>query len=89
MADPVLKTCTADTWIEVATNVTSAIIHKISTSPNIYKQTYVDTGNPAPADDSKAVAAFNGCDSFIHSTSAAADIYIKAVSANGLVRVDA
>lgn len=81
-------TCTADAWVKVATSVTSATIHKMSVLPNVYKQTYVPTGDPAPTDDSNAVLAFNGCNSFIFSESALSDVYIKAVREDGVVRVD-
>ncbi len=81
--------CTADTWIKVATGVTSAVIHKLSHSPNLYRQTYVPTTDPAPTDDDNAVLAFGSCESFIFSESDSSDIYIKAVKHDGEVRVDA
>ena len=81
-------TCTANTWVIVATNVTSAIIHKLSLSPNVYKQTYVATGAAAPANDNNAVLAFGDCDSFIFSESTLSDVYIKAVGVDGSVRTD-
>ena len=59
--------CTANTWVKVATGVTSAVIHKLSTSPNVYKQTYVETAAAAPTDDTNAVLAFSCADSFIFS----------------------
>jgi hypothetical protein len=82
-------TCTADTWVKIATGVTSAVIHKLSVSPNVYKQTYVATTDPAPTDDLNAVLAFGDCNSFIFSESESSDIYIKAVRVDGSVRVDA
>ena len=81
-------TCTANTWVKVATNVTSATIHKLSVSPNIYKETHVATGAAAPANENNAILAFSGCDSFIFSASAASDVYIKAVGVAGSVRTD-
>ena len=81
-------TCTADTWVIVATNVTSATIHKLSNSPNVYKQTHVDTGAGAPANDNNAIAAFSTCDSRDFDEAVASDIYIKAVRVAGSVRVD-
>ena len=81
-------TCTADTWVIVATNVTSATIHKLSNSPNVYKQTHVDTGGSAPANDDNAISAFSSCDSRVFDEGTASDIYIKAVSVAGSVRVD-
>lgn len=82
-------TCTAGDWIKVATNVTSAVIHKLSVAPSLYKQTYVATGAAAPTDEANAVLAFaGGCESFEFADSDASDIYIKAVKLNGAVRTD-
>ena len=81
--------CTANVWVKVATAVTSAVVHKLSLLPGMYKQTFVDTGDAAPTDDDNAIAAFNGCNSFIFSESTSSDIYIKAVKKAGSVRVDA
>jgi hypothetical protein len=80
--------CPADTWTKVATNVTSATIHKLSNAPNVYKQTYVDNGAAAPANDDNAVLAFGDCDSFIFSEATLSDVYIKAVRVAGSVRTD-
>ena len=80
--------CAADTWVKVATGVTSAVIHKLSVAPSLYKQTYVPTTDPAPTDDDNAVLAFGSCDSFIFSDSDESDIYIKAVKNDGSVRTD-
>ena len=81
-------TCTADTWVIVATNVESQTIHKLSNAPNVYKETHVDTGNAAPTNDDNSVLAFGTCDSYIVSTSPAQDVYIKAVRVDGSVRID-
>jgi hypothetical protein len=81
--------CAANTWVKVATAVTSGIIHKLSNEPSLYKQTYVDTGEDAPTDDDNAVLAFaSGCESFIFSESTSSDIYVKAVKFAGSVRAD-
>jgi hypothetical protein len=80
--------CPAGQWTKVATNVTSATIHKLSVLPGVYKQTYVATGAAAPANDNNAVVAFGDCDSFIFSESTLSDVYIKAVGAVGSVRTD-
>jgi hypothetical protein len=86
---PVIVPCAADTWVKVATAVTSAAVHKRNDRPSLYIQTFVATGGAAPTTDDDAVKAFNGCDSFIFSESASSDIYIKAVKKAGEVRVDA
>ena len=81
--------CTADTWVKVATAVTSAVIHKLSLLPGVYKQTYVDTGEAAPTDDDNAIAYFDNCNSETFADSTSSDIYIKAVKKAGSVRTDA
>ena len=86
---PVIVPCAADTWVKVATAKTSAVVHKIGLLPGVYKQTFVNTGDAAPTDDDTAIAAFDGCNSFIFSESTSSDIYIKAVKKAGSVRVDA
>ena len=85
MADPVLVTCTKDTWVKVATNVTTGLVWKTNENPN-YLQTYVMTGNPAPSDLSKAVPI----DTWPIPISATAgiDVYIYAQGAAGEIRID-
>ena len=82
-------TCTANTWIKVATAVTSATIHKLSTLPNVYKETYVANLAAAPTNDDNAILAFGEKDLFEFIDSASSDVYIKAVGVDGSVRVDA
>jgi hypothetical protein len=80
--------CAADTWVKVASGVTSTVIWMLNVRPSLYKQTYVDAGGAAPTDDSNAVVAFGSCDSQIFSAAASSDVYIKAVKYDGSVRVD-
>ena len=87
-ADPVVITCTADTWIKVATAKLTGTIYRLSVLPNLYKQTVRVTGNPAPTDDSDAALIFGKGDQESPSYDSAVDIYIKAVGAAGSVRVD-
>lgn len=90
MAAPSVVTCTADTWVKVATGITSATIHRLSVAPNVYRQTYVLTGVAAPADDSMAALMFSDSpNEEIHKSSEAVDYYVKAVGVAGSVRVDA
>ena len=90
MANPVIVTCTADTWIKVLTEVTTAVIHRLSLAPNVYKQTYVVTTDPAPTDDSTAALMFSKNPNEEEVSSAASvDVYVKAVKVAGSVRVDA
>lgn len=84
-------TCTANTWVKVATNVTTGMIHKVKNNPAVYLQAFVPTGDPAPSGRSAGVDAFK--DSISHSTakienSSAVDVYIWADESAGQVRVD-
>jgi hypothetical protein len=90
MAAPVSVTCTANTWTLVKAGTTSAIIHRISTAPNVYKMTYVANTAPAPTNDSLAALMFSASpDEEIFSNSSSSDLYVKAVGVDGEVRVDA
>jgi len=86
MANPDTITCTADTWTLVAEDVQSCIIHKIGTSPATYKQTYRVANDSAPSDDTDA-AAWLG-QSLVVNFDYDVDIYIKAVTYDGDVRID-
>lgn len=86
MGDPVIVACTKDVWEKVATNVTAATVWKKSTGPNVYYQTYRDTGTGAPTDLTDAIPMTEPAQTF--SFSAAADIYIYAKGKAGSVRVD-
>jgi len=88
MTAPARVECAADTWVLVAENVTSGQLHRLEKSPNLYLQTYVDTGDAAPTDDNTAVPVFVGGESVIISNVSAIDVYIKAVGAAGAVRAD-
>ena len=87
MADPAVVACPKDVWTKVATNVTSGAVHVLDTAPNVYKQTYRDTGGAAPSDDTDAVNLIRPTD--IISASSGIDVYIKPVGVAGSVRVDA
>jgi hypothetical protein len=90
MAAPLVVTCTKDTWVKVATGITSATIHRLSVAPNLYRQTFVLTTVAAPTDDSTAALMFSDSpNEEIVESSAAIDYYVKAVGAAGSVRVDA
>jgi len=88
MANPVSVTCTADTWVKVATNVTSGNIGKQSNLPDKYVRTYKLTGEAAPTDDDEAGPIFTCCDSATIGHSVAIDVYIKAIGAAGAVVVE-
>lgn len=85
MANPIIVACAADTWVKVATGITSGNIHIRDTKPNRYLQTYRLTTQAAPTDDADAIP-FDP--SVLIATSASSDIYVKAIGAAGSVRVD-
>ena len=86
MADPIIVTCAEDAWTQVATNITTAIIHKKITTPQYY-HTYRLTGGTAPTDLSDGIVLVDQSVEYNHS--APIDIYIYAQGAAGSVRVDA
>ena len=86
MADPVIVACAADTWVKIATGVIYGQVWIKDFTPNRYLQAHVDTTNPAPVDNTKAVA-FIGITMSIRAD-VAIDVYLKAVGAAGSVRVD-
>lgn len=76
--------CPADAWKKVATNTTLKLIEIFTSGPSAYIQTTKPTGDPAPIDNSDAARIPS--DGII-SNSSGIDIYIKAISAAGSVRV--
>ncbi len=88
MADPLLVDCPKDVFTKVATDVTSGLVHKISTDPNKYLQTYRMTGGTAPTEKDEAVPMFIGTDTEQISSSAGIDVYVWPIGKDGLVRVD-
>jgi hypothetical protein len=86
-SNPAIVVCTKNTWVKVATNVTTAVIWKRSLTPSKYFQTYRLTGAAAPTDLSTAISWLE--QSLTMTNSAAIDIYIYASDSAGEVRVDA
>jgi hypothetical protein len=87
MADPVVTTLTKDTWVKVATGVTTGLIHKMSKGINIL-QTYRDTTNPAPTDLTDAIRAFGDSHTEQISAGSPIDVYLYAQNQDGKVRID-
>ena len=88
MANPQIVTITANSWVKVATNVTTGKVYNAKTTVS-YSQTYRDTGEAAPSNMDDAVRAFivNGVEEI--SASAGIDVYIYAHGdVDGSVRVD-
>jgi len=88
MADPLIVACPAGAWTKIATNVTTGMVHKKLKGPNLYLQTYRDTGGAAPTTIAEGVPVFVGGESAEISASVAIDVYIYPVGAAGSVRVD-
>jgi hypothetical protein len=88
MATPVIETVTKDQWTKVATNVETGFIHKMSHAPNVYLQTYRDTGDAPPTLRTEGVVAFE--DSLTEPIIAVAgiDVYLWVDKVDGQVRVD-
>jgi len=90
MADPVLVTCTQGQWTKVATAVMSGQIWRKDSTPH-YLHTIRDTGGTPP--DALDLNE-EGVHMFVHSQSeliqddSPIDIYIYALGADGVVRVD-
>lgn len=85
LAPAIVSITPADTWVLVAANVVNGVIwiYDLGTS---YKQTFVLAGAAAPSDDSTAINFIN-CFAEIDSDEPI-DVYVKAVTIAGSVRVD-
>lgn len=88
MATPVFKACTRDAWTKVATNVQTGFIHKVSHAPNMYLQTYRDTGVTAPTLRTDGVELFAESVTEDIFAIAGIDVYVWADKVAGEVRVD-
>ena len=87
MANPAFVTCTADTWVKVATAVQTGQLWKANTSPD-YFQTYKITGDPAPTTRGEGMALFSNGISESISSAVLIDVYVYAAGSAGRVRVD-
>ena len=86
MANPEIVVCPAGQWTLVAEDVTTGYIWPKKKDPNLYKQTYRDTGEDAPDNDDDAIPMPK--DGIAISSTTSIDVYIKAVGKAGSVRVD-
>ena len=86
MADPAVVALPKDVWVLVAEDVTTGYIYLLSKDPNVYLQTYRDTGNDAPDDDADAVPV--PAKGIAISSTTNIDVYIKSKRVAGSVRVD-
>lgn len=90
MADPAYPVnVTAGQWNLVAANAASGFIHRKSTTPNVYLQTYRAAGSPAPTTDDEGVKMFiDNPETEIIGATAAIDVYVWPINENGILRVD-
>lgn len=86
---PAVIACPADVWTKVATNVTTAALHRLSVAPNVYMQTYRGTGEAAPINNNDAAIMFSASpDEELISNDVAIDVYVQPVGVAGSVRLD-
>jgi hypothetical protein len=86
MPNPLVVDLTANTWTKVATAVKTGQVTIKNNTPNMYKHTYVLTGESAPTDDTKA-HKFIANSGYI-SAAEDIDVYIKSVGKNGKILVE-
>ena len=92
MADPVIIPVAVDTWVKVATNVTSGQIHILDPTNDNWFQTVRDTGNDAPTiapgpDQETPEVKLKFQNSEIKSD-IAIDVYVSVKGSSGRIRVD-
>ncbi len=85
MANPLVVPCPEGVWTKIATNVVTGNIRTLRTTPNVYFQTYRDTGTAAPVDRSDAVVLR---EEEPIKNSVSIDVYVWAEGADGSVRVE-
>ena len=88
--NPVIFECPESVWVRVAEGVTSGTLHKLNTLPEHYLHTYRTATEAAPVDNSDAALLFSGASVFAAvSNDIGVDVYVKAIGADGRIRVDA
>ena len=88
--NPAVVECPKNVWVKVAAEITSGTIHRLVTLPEHYLHTYRNANEPAPSDNSDAALLFSGVSVFAAvSNDVNIDVYVKAIGANGRIRVDA
>lgn len=85
MANPAIINCPVGEWTLVATDVTTGVVHILTTSPSRYLHTYRDTADPAPTTQPEGVSFDTP---LTISASAGIDVYIWCLIKSGSVRVD-
>ena len=90
MSNPFSVSCPVNVWTLVAANILSGTIHKQINEPvgSKYIQTYKLTGEAAPTDDDEGGPLFRSESVASISHDVPIDVYVKAISTAGAVRVD-
>lgn len=84
MAKPKIKSLTKNTWVKVATNVSSGMVWALTLGP-VYLHTYRPTGQAAPTSRAEGVKLDESMQ--IYSLTGI-DVYVMAAEYAGKVRVD-
>jgi hypothetical protein len=91
-ANPAMTECLKDVWTKIVENKTAGTISKTesnkSEAPSVYLQTYRLTGDSTAISDDEGVVMFEESDTEIIDFDTAVDIYVKALSADGELRVN-
>lgn len=85
---PIAVSCPADTWTEVATNVTAGNINRMLKDPNVYLQTWRRSGQAAPTSISEGLPIFVKDGDNVISSPYGIDVYIYPIGKAGKVRRD-
>lgn len=88
MPNPEVIVCPQNAWVLVAENVITGTIYKLSSKPGNYLQTIRITGELAPINNSDGALLFGESSHENIESTFAIDVYVKAISENGKVRVD-
>lgn len=86
MANPQIIDCPADEWTEIATGVTTGLVHVKQGTDAVWLQTYRLTGEAAPTDKIDAIALEKPTDEI--GANAPIDVYVYPEGKAGKVRVD-
>jgi len=92
MADPVFTNVPVDTWVKVATNVTTGQIHILEPTNDNWFQTVRDTGNAAPTiapgPNQETPEVKLKFQSTKIDSSVAIDVYVSVKGSAGRIRAD-
>lgn len=88
--NPQIFACPENVWVMVANGVTSGTLHRLDVLPEHYLHTYRLKNDPGPVNNEDAALLFSGTSVFAAiSNDVDIDVYVKAIGADGRVRLDA